>query len=122
MEGKNIMKALIIYDDFAKTVKANTALQLSARYSDVSVQWNITRSREPHVWMAVWMAENCARLKKQFSGTGNVQTKKLKSRTCVRLLGLVKRFKRIHQCAQKVGATVEIAVRVAPQAKPLCQL
>ena len=31
-------------------------------------------SREPHVWMA----ENCARLKKQFSGTGNVQTKKTK--------------------------------------------
>jgi hypothetical protein len=78
MEGKNTMKALIIYDDFAKTVKANTALQLSARYSDVSVQWNITRSREPHVWMAVWMAENCVRLKKQFSGTGNVQTKKTK--------------------------------------------
>ena len=36
------MKALIIYDDFAKTVKANAALQQSARYSDVSVQWNIT--------------------------------------------------------------------------------
>ena len=36
------MKALIIYDDFAKTVKANAALEQSAQYSDVSVQWNIT--------------------------------------------------------------------------------
>jgi hypothetical protein len=36
------MKALIVYDDFATTVKANAALQHSARYSDVSVQWNIT--------------------------------------------------------------------------------
>ncbi|MGC9943544.1 MAG: hypothetical protein ABSE48_17085, partial [Verrucomicrobiota bacterium] len=36
------MKALIIYDDFAATVKANAALQHSVRYSDVSVQWNIT--------------------------------------------------------------------------------
>ena len=36
------MNALIIYDDFAKTVKANAALQQSARYSDVRVQWNIT--------------------------------------------------------------------------------
>ncbi len=36
------MKAFIIYDDFATTLKANAALQLSARYSDVSVQWNIT--------------------------------------------------------------------------------
>jgi hypothetical protein len=36
------MKALIIYDDFAKTVNANAALQHSARYSGVSVQWNIT--------------------------------------------------------------------------------
>jgi hypothetical protein len=39
---KSSMKALIIYDDFAATVKANAALQHSARYSDVSVQWNIT--------------------------------------------------------------------------------
>jgi hypothetical protein len=36
------MKALIIYDDFAKTVEANAALQQSAWYSDISVQWNIT--------------------------------------------------------------------------------
>ena len=75
-------------------------------------------SREPHVWMA----ENCAKLKSNFQARETHRLKKLKSRTCVRLLGLVTRFKRVHQGAQKVGATVEIAVRVAPQAKPLCQL
>ena len=36
------MKALIIYDDFATAVKANAALQHSARYSDLIAQWNIT--------------------------------------------------------------------------------
>ena len=36
------MKAFIIYDDFATTLKANAALRRSTRYSDVSAQWNIT--------------------------------------------------------------------------------
>jgi hypothetical protein len=36
------MKAFIIYDDFATTLKANAALRNSTRHSDVSVQWNIT--------------------------------------------------------------------------------
>jgi hypothetical protein len=36
------MKAFIIYDNFATTLKANAALRHPTRYSDVSVQWNIT--------------------------------------------------------------------------------
>lgn len=36
------MKAFIIYDDFATTLKANAAFRNPTRYSDVSVQWDIT--------------------------------------------------------------------------------
>ena len=35
------MKAMIIYQAFAAAAKANTALQNSALYADLSVQWNI---------------------------------------------------------------------------------
>jgi hypothetical protein len=36
-----VMKAFIIYQDFTSATKANMALQHSAQYSDVRVQWNI---------------------------------------------------------------------------------
>jgi hypothetical protein len=36
------MKAFIIYDDYATTLRVNATLRHSTRYSDVSVQWNIT--------------------------------------------------------------------------------
>jgi len=36
------MKALIIYDDFATAVRANVALQHSARDADFAVQWNVS--------------------------------------------------------------------------------
>jgi hypothetical protein len=35
------MKALIIYDDFAAAVRANVALQNSARNADFAVQWKV---------------------------------------------------------------------------------
>src|ERR1700677_3691890 len=35
------MKALIIYDDFASVMKANSSLQSSAAYPNVNVQWSI---------------------------------------------------------------------------------
>src|SRR5271163_4397673 len=37
----SIMKALVIYEDFACAERANAALQYSAQNADVSVQWNI---------------------------------------------------------------------------------
>jgi hypothetical protein len=37
----SIMKALILYQDFAFAVKANAVLQHSAQYSGIRVQWNI---------------------------------------------------------------------------------
>ena len=35
------MKALIIYDDFASVMKANSSLQNSAAHPDINAQWSI---------------------------------------------------------------------------------